>query len=172
MRRRGAMTAVLALALGCGALAGGAAAQGAPAPGAFPPGRTVILPGIAYQVLASGPESGRHPTRADEVDMRYVGRLADGTIFSTSAGGGRGTSTFPVREVIPGMSAALQLMRVGDHWRITLPGYLAYGHEGRRFHAPETTLKRDIPPDATLIFDVEIAAVRPAGARVRPADAR
>lgn len=155
MRRSLAMAAgVVALAL-----AGGAAAEG----------RVVTLPGIEYQVLAEGPASGRHPTRADEVEMRYVGRLPDGTVFSTSANQGRGPSTFKVREVIPGMSAALQLMRVGDRWRITLPGYLAYGAEGRKFHAPEATLKRDIPPDATLIFDVELVAVRPAeAATVRP----
>jgi FKBP-type peptidyl-prolyl cis-trans isomerase len=60
------------------------------------------------------------------------------------------------------MSAALQLMRPGDRWRITLPAYLAYGRLGRRYKPPEPTLKRDVPPDATLVFDVELVSVAPA----------
>lgn len=94
--------------------------------------------------------------------MRYVGRLANGAVFSTSGGGGTEPTAFKVREVIPGMSAALQLMRPGDKWRITLPGYLAYGRLGRRYKPPEATLKRDIAPDATLVFEVELVSVAPA----------
>lgn len=123
--------------------------------------RPVTLPGVRYEVLASGPAAGAQPTRGDQVTMRYVGRLADGSVFSTSAGGGAEPSPFKVREVIPGMSAALQLMRPGDRWRITLPSYLAYGRLGRAYKPPEPTLKRDVPPDATLIFDVELVSVAP-----------
>src|SRR4051812_29608633 len=83
-------------------------------------GAEVRLPGISYQVLASGPTSGAPPTRADSVSMRYVGSLGDGPdrgqVFSTSPDDGKGLSTFAVNGVIPGMSAALQLMRPGDHW--------------------------------------------------------
>lgn len=122
----------------------------------------VTLPGISYEVLAAGPATGAQPTRADQVMMRYVGRLKDGAVFSTSAGGGAEPTAFKVREVIPGMSAALQLMRPGDRWRITLPAYLAYGRLGRPYRPPEPTLKRDVPPDATLVFDVELVSVAPA----------
>ena len=108
---------------------------------------------------------GAHPTRADSVQMRYVGRLEDGQVFSTSPGDGRDIAAFAVGAVIPGMSAALQLMRVGDHWRITMPPYLAYG-PGRAFTAPpgggaavQAVQKRGIPPDATLVFDVELVAI-------------
>ncbi len=87
----------------------------------------VTLPGLSYEVLGSGPEAGPHPTRADAVTMRYVGRLTDGAVFSTSPDEGKGLSTFGVKEVIPGMSAVLQLMRPGDRWRVTMPPYLAYG---------------------------------------------
>jgi FKBP-type peptidyl-prolyl cis-trans isomerase len=121
----------------------------------------MTLPGISYDVLASGPATGTPPTRADEVMMRYVGRLKDGTVFSTSAADGAEPTAFKVREVIPGMSAALQLMRPGDRWRITLPAYLAYGRLGRRYTPPEPTLKRDVPPDATLVFEVELVSVAP-----------
>ena len=124
--------------------------------------RPVTLPGVGYEVLASGPAAGAQPTRADQVTMRYVGRLADGSVFSTSTGGGVEPSPFKVREVIPGMSAALQLMRPGDRWRITLPGYLAYGRLGRKYTPPEATLKRDVPPDAVLVFDLELVSVAPA----------
>ncbi|MEO8113025.1 MAG: FKBP-type peptidyl-prolyl cis-trans isomerase [Phenylobacterium sp.] len=141
--------AILALGL---TLASGAAAQEA----------TVSLPGIGYQVLAAGPVTGAHPTRADAVTMRYVGRLESGEVFSTSPGEGKEVSTFGVKEVIPGMSAALQLMRPGDRWRITMPPYLAYG-PGRPFSAPaagaQAIPKRGIPPNATLVFDVELVSI-------------
>ena len=81
---------------------------------AAPPavGAEILLPGISNQVISSGPAAGAHPTRADSVSMRYVGRLANGDVFSTSPADGTGASTFPVNGVIPGMSAALQLMRL------------------------------------------------------------
>jgi FKBP-type peptidyl-prolyl cis-trans isomerase len=121
-----------------------------------------VLPGIQYQVLRSGPAGGPRPTRADAIDMRYVGRLTNGKVFSTSADNGAGTSSFEVQRVIPGFMAAIQLMRPGDLWRITIPSYLAYGAPGRRYTPPEATLKRDIPPDSTLIFEVELVAIKPA----------
>ena len=156
MRRLAALLASLVLA---------PAAHAAPANA---PGETVSLPGIRYQVLGAGPAGGAHPTRADTVAMRYVGRLESGEIFSTSPRDGAGTSLFPVNGVIPGMSAALQLMRPGDKWRITMPPYLAYG-PGRPLNTPppsasaaaQVVQKRGIPPDATLIFDVELVAIQP-----------
>jgi len=126
------------------------------------PGTGVLLPGIQYQVLRSGSAGGAHPTRADAVDVRYVGRLTNGQVFSTSADNGTGTSSFDVQRVIPGFMAAIQLMRPGDLWRVTLPSYLAYGVPGRRYSPPEATLKRDIPPDSILIFDVELVTIKPA----------
>jgi FKBP-type peptidyl-prolyl cis-trans isomerase FklB len=158
-------TAVAALmiagwSLGTGALAAEPADQA---------GETVSLPGIRYQVLAAGPPTGAHPTRADSVTMRYTGRLEAGEVFSTSPGDGKQVSTFPVNGVIPGMSAALQLMRPGDRWRITMPPYLAYG-PGRPLSTPppsaalagQAVQKRGIPPDATLVFDVELVSIVPA----------
>ena len=146
-----------------------AASSFAPAPALAGPkgfttatGRAITLPGPQYEVLSSGPAGGLHPTRADKVSIRYVGRLANGEIFSTSADEGRGTSEFEVRGVVPGFSALVQLMRPGDVWRFTLPSYLAYGAKGRRHQPPEPTLKRDVPPDSTLIFDVELVAIQPA----------
>ncbi len=93
--------------------------------------------------------------------IRYVGRLADGSIFSTSAHNGAEPSSFSVRTVIPGFSALVQLMRPGDRWRFTIPSYLGYGHQGRRFTPPEETLKRDIPPNSMLVFDVDLVSIQP-----------
>jgi FKBP-type peptidyl-prolyl cis-trans isomerase FklB len=120
-----------------------------------PQGNVVRLPGLTYEVLRSGSPAGVRPLRSDDVMIRYVGRLEDGSIFSTSSADGMEPTRFSVRTVIPGFSALVQLMRPGDRWRFTIPGYLGYGHEGRRFTPPEATLRRDIPPGSTLIFDVE-----------------
>jgi FKBP-type peptidyl-prolyl cis-trans isomerase len=92
--------------------------------------------------------------------IRYVGRLADGSVFSTSANEGSDPSRFSVRTVIPGFSALVQLMRPGDRWLFTIPSYLGYGGVGRRFNPPEPNLRRDIPPDSTLTFDVELVAIQ------------
>jgi FKBP-type peptidyl-prolyl cis-trans isomerase FklB len=158
------------VALALSFAAGLSLAPAASAQGRDPGGETVSLPGIRYQVLAAGPAGGAHPTRADSVTMRYVGRLESGEIFSTSPQDGAGTSSFAVNGVIPGMSAALQLMRPGDRWRIRMPPYLAYG-PGRPFNTPAPTRaaaqaiqKRGIPPQATLIFDVELVAIAKAKA--------
>jgi FKBP-type peptidyl-prolyl cis-trans isomerase len=146
------------------ALVSAGAAPRAAGAAAETPGPTVTLPGIAYQVLASGPAEGPHPKRSDTVSMRYLGHLQNGEVFSTSPQDGRGLATFGVGQVIPGMSAALQLMRPGDRWRITMPPYLAYG-PGRAFTPPasgvQAVQRRGIPSDATLVFDVELVGISP-----------
>lgn len=52
-------------------------------------------------------------------------------------------------------------MDVGDRCWFTIPPYLGYSYQGRRFDPPERTLKRDIPPGSTLTFDIELVAVLP-----------
>lgn len=123
--------------------------------------RIIHLAGPSYEVLRSGPSDGQRPLRSDDVSIRYVGRLADGSVFSTSANNGAEPSTFSVRSVIPGFSSLVQLMRPGDRWRFMIPAYLGYGHAGRRFTPPEETLKRDIPPGSELVFVVELVSIRP-----------
>jgi FKBP-type peptidyl-prolyl cis-trans isomerase FklB len=157
----------LALSLAAGL---GLATSALAAPVADKPGESVALPGIRYQVLAAGPAGGAHPKRGESVTMRYVGRFETGEVFSTSPGDGKEASTFPVNGVIPGMSAGLQLMRIGDHWKISMPSYLAYG-PGRAFSPPasgsaavQAVQKRGIPADAALIFDVELLSILPAKA--------
>src|SRR5579883_1973853 len=116
---RGLRPTVAALAVAI-AMAGAASAQ---------PMKS--LPGVSYQVLASGPSTGPLALRGDTVSFKYVGRFPDGEVFSTSPQGGRQPLSFAVHDLIPGMSAALQLMRPGDHWKISVPSYLGYGQAGR-----------------------------------------
>ena len=111
----------------------------------------VSLPGLQYKVLASGPASGATATRKDDVTVRYEGRLTDGTVFDASPDGGKGTTVFPLKVLIPGWVEALQLMRPGDVWMLYLPPNLAYGAKG----------VGPIPPDATLIFKVELVSAAP-----------
>ena len=111
----------------------------------------VALPGLQYKILKSGPADGQHPTRADDITVRYVGRLLDGKVFNTSLDNGAGTTVFPLQKLIPGWIAALPLMRPGDVWELYLPSYLAYGAAGKSY----------IPPDSTLVFRVELVAVAP-----------
>lgn len=149
--------ALLALALLPGPAAP-ARAQPALADGLSPDPRsgglgagTVVLPGLTYKILRSGPPSGARPLRSDNVTVRYEGRLTSGAVFSTSPDGGAGPMTFELQRLIPGWIAALQLMRPGDVWLVSVPPYLAYGDRG----------KEKIPPGSTLIFRIELISSAP-----------
>jgi FKBP-type peptidyl-prolyl cis-trans isomerase len=115
---------------------------------ASPATQTVSLPsGLQYEVLAPG--SGRTPGPTDSVTVHYRGTLTDGTEFDSSYGRGE-PATFPVNRVIRGWTEALQLMKEGDKWRLTIPPQLAYGERG----VPGT-----IPANSTLVFEVELIRV-------------
>ena len=105
----------------------------------------VTLPsGLQYRVLASG--EGESPTTTDSVLAHYHGTLTDGTVFDSSVDRGE-PATFGVSQVIAGWTEALQLMKVGDKWRLFIPPGLAYG---------EASPTPAIPPNSALIFDVEL----------------
>lgn len=104
--------------------------------------------GLQYKVIASG--KGATPKATDTVEVNYRGTLIDGTEFDSSYKRGQ-TATFPVKGVISGWTEALQLMKVGDKWELFLPPNLAYGERGAG---------RDIGPNATLIFEVELLAIK------------
>ncbi|HSL92058.1 MAG TPA: FKBP-type peptidyl-prolyl cis-trans isomerase [Candidatus Limnocylindrales bacterium] len=109
----------------------------------------VTLPsGLQYKVIASG--AGKTPKAGDTVETHYRGTLIDGTEFDSSYTRGQ-TATFPVNGVIPGWTEALQKMREGDKWQLFVPSSLAYGERGAG---------RDIGPNTTLIFEVELIAVK------------
>jgi FKBP-type peptidyl-prolyl cis-trans isomerase FklB len=104
--------------------------------------------GLQYKVLKSG--TGATPKATDTVETNYRGTLIDGTEFDSSYKRGQ-PATFQVNGVIPGWTEALQLMKVGDKWQLFVPPALAYGERGAG---------REIGPNATLIFEVELLAIK------------
>jgi len=108
----------------------------------------VTMPsGLIYEVIEPG--TGKRPKLTDRVTVHYRGTLTDGTEFDSSYRRGA-PATFAVNRVIKGWTEALQLMREGAKWKLTIPPDLAYGKRG----AGST-----IGPDATLIFEVELIKV-------------
>jgi len=108
-----------------------------------------ILPsGLQYKVLTEG--SGKIPKETDNVTVNYKGTLIDGTEFDSSYKRGQ-PATFQVNGVIKGWTEALQLMKEGSKWQLFIPPELAYGERGA---GPQ------IPPNSTLIFEVELISVK------------
>lgn len=110
-------------------------------------GVVVTASGLQYEVLASG--DGPKPTLSDKVKTHYHGTNIDGTVFDSSVERGEPIS-FPVGGVIKGWTEALQLMSVGDKWRLVIPSELAYGARGAG---------AKIAPHATLVFEVELLGI-------------
>jgi FKBP-type peptidyl-prolyl cis-trans isomerase len=113
------------------------------------PGVRTTASGLQYQVLAAG--TGEPPRADDTVAVHYEGRLTDGTVFDSSVARGQ-PGVFGVSDVIPGWTEGLQLMRPGGRYRFTIPPALAYGATGAG---------GVIPPNAVLVFDVELLAIAP-----------
>ena len=103
--------------------------------------------GLQYEILKAG--TGATPTAEQKVKTHYHGTLTDGSVFDSSVERGEPVS-FPVNGVIKGWIEALTMMPVGSKWRLVIPPALAYGQGGS---PPE------IPPNATLIFEVELLAI-------------
>jgi FKBP-type peptidyl-prolyl cis-trans isomerase len=111
----------------------------------------VELPsGLQYKILQQG--NGPKPTADDTVVCNYRGTLVNGEEFDSSYKRGE-PATFPVNRVIKGWTEALQLMPVGSKWQLFIPPQLAYGERGAG--------NGDIPPNSTLIFEVELISIAP-----------
>jgi len=109
----------------------------------------IALPdGLQYKILTAG--TGKKPDGDDTVTCNYRGMLVDGTEFDNSAKH-NGPASFPVKGVIKGWTEALQLMPVGSKWQLYVPPQLAYGERGAGSL---------IPPNSTLIFDVELVSIK------------
>lgn len=109
---------------------------------------TTTESGLQYEVINSG-DSSESPTAASTVRTHYHGTLLDGSVFDSSYDRGQ-PAEFPVGGVIKGWTEALQMMNVGDKWRLYVPSELAYGEQGAG---------GAIGPYATLIFDVELLEI-------------
>ena len=110
-------------------------------------GVITLSSGLQYRIINSG--SGRKPTDAETVECNYRGTLIDGTEFDSSYKRNEST-TFPVTGVIAGWTEALKLMPVCSKWQLFIPANLAYGEQGRP----------GIPPNATLIFEIELVSIK------------
>lgn len=155
MIRFGALVAALAALLALPAHAASSALS-ADANAAFlaanahKPGVMVTPSGLQYRIIRSG--FGKRPASTDKVQVNYKGSLINGTVFDSTEPGL--PATFTVNQLIPGWTEALELMREGDHWELTIPSKLAYGARGAGDGL--------IPPNQTLVFDLELLKVIPA----------
>ena len=108
------------------------------------PGVITTKSGLQYKIIKKG--TGPMPKPTDKVKVNYEGKFIDGKIFDSSAKQGQ-PAEFPVGQIIPGWSEALQLMPVGSKYELYIPSNIAYGEQGR----PPV-----IGPNALLIFQVEL----------------
>ena len=104
--------------------------------------------GLQYKVITEG--SGDSPKANDEVQVKYTGRLIDGTVFDSTDKRGGTPARFKVGQVIRGWTEALQKMKVGSKWKVFIPSDLAYGDPGQ----PPL-----IPPASVLIFEIELLGI-------------
>jgi len=111
-------------------------------------GIKVLDNGLQYKVVKSG--SGKKPSASDTVTVHYRGTLISGVEFDSSISRGE-PATFPVNGVIKGWQEILPMMETGAKWKVYIPSDLAYGPRGAG---------ANIPPNATLIFDIELLSVK------------
>ena len=106
--------------------------------------------GLRYQILQKG--NGAKAERGKQISVHYKGQLADGRVFDSSYQRNQPIDfTVGIGQVIQGWDEGLQLLQVGDKARLVIPSHLGYGSQGAG---------GVIPPNATLIFDVELMSVR------------
>ena len=106
--------------------------------------------GLRYQILQKG--SGSQASKGATVSVHYKGQLSDGTVFDSSY-----KRKEPIEfalgtgQVIAGWDEGVALLNVGDKARFVIPSHLGYGAQGAG---------GVIPPNANLIFDVELVEVK------------
>lgn len=104
--------------------------------------------GLRYKIIQKG--DGKKAEKGNKVSVHYKGQLADGTVFDSSYKRNAPLDfQVGVGQVIPGWDEGICLLNVGDKARLVIPSHLAYGAAGAG---------GVIPPNATLVFDVELMA--------------
>ena len=110
-------------------------------------GAIVTKSGLVYRSLKEG--TGNSPAATDRVKVHYKGTFPDGKEFDSSYKRNEPTE-FPLNGVIPCWTEGVQLMKPGGKAKLTCPAEIAYGQRGAG---------RVIPPNATLLFEVELLTV-------------
>ncbi len=106
--------------------------------------------GLKYKILQEG--NGKRATKNSNVTVHYKGQLIDGQVFDSSYQRNKPIDfKLGIGQVISGWDEGIQLLKVGDRARFVIPSNLAYGSQGAG---------GVIPPNATLIFDVELMDVK------------
>jgi FKBP-type peptidyl-prolyl cis-trans isomerase FklB len=113
------------------------------------PGVVTLPSGLQYKVITEG--SGPIPATNELVSVNYRMSLLDGTEFDSSARLGK-PAEFLVGGMFPGLSEALERMKIGSKWELFIPPDLAFGSQGR---PPR------IPPNAGLVIEVELLSINP-----------
>lgn len=123
--------------------------------------------GVEYFPVESGAADGATPTDADEVIVNFEGRLEGvkketgesdddvrrRSVVASTFDEGQ-PKFFPVKDLVAGWAETLKLMRKGDHWMVRIPASQLYQGEG----------DGRIPPDATVIYEIEMLDFQPAQA--------
>ena len=117
-------------------------------------GVVALASGLQYRVLHAA--DGRRPGAQDRVEIRYRSTRLDGVPFHDSLREGSPSETHRVDALIPGLEEALQLMPVGSRWQVFIPPNLAFRRRGPL-------------ADHTVIYDVELIAIRPSAIEAQAA---
>lgn len=106
--------------------------------------------GLQYEVLQEG-DGTTKPKATDVVQVKYTGKLLNGTVFDSTDKNGGAPSDINLSNVIPGWTEGIQLMSKGAKYRFYIPADLAYGDQGAG---------GAIPGGSTIIFDVELVNIK------------
>ncbi|QIG89756.1 FKBP-type peptidyl-prolyl cis-trans isomerase [Chryseobacterium sp. POL2] len=106
--------------------------------------------GLQYEVLQEG-DGKTKPKASDVVQVKYTGKLLDGTVFDSTDKNGGAPADINLGAVIKGWTEGIQLMSKGAKYRFYIPAELAYGDQG----AGDA-----IPGGSTIIFDVELMGIK------------